>query len=280
MERRRHPVPHAAAVGAAARAHHDRVLRSRRRAHRPALRRGRPRRRGPDPAARARTPTSDSCSSPAKRRTASSSTHGVELWNFQPSMLHAKVMTVDGVVANIGSANLNSRSTACDEEINVVALDPELVRILDEQFDDDLERSVQIKEVRWERRTLPQRVAEHARHPAAALVLAQASTVVRGDGDRCPADPRARGAGRVTSTGTSPSIASPGACGAVVSGVDLAARTRRRRDRRDPAGAARSPGDLLPRAGADAGTAGRGSAAASGRTARCRSSSRSPAIPR
>jgi cardiolipin synthase len=58
---------------------------------------------------------------------------GVELWNYQPSMLHAKVMTVDGVVANIGSANLNARSTECDEEINVVALAPELVQVLDEQ---------------------------------------------------------------------------------------------------------------------------------------------------
>jgi cardiolipin synthase len=87
--------------------------------------------------------------------------HGVELWNYQPSMMHAKIMTIDGVVANIGSANLNSRSTACDEEINVVALDPELVRILDKQFDADLEHSVQIKEVRWEHRTLRQRVGEH-----------------------------------------------------------------------------------------------------------------------
>ena len=33
--------------------------------------------------------------------------------------------------------------------------------MLDEHFDEDLERSVQIKEVRWERRTLPQRVSEH-----------------------------------------------------------------------------------------------------------------------
>ena len=63
---------------------------------------------------------------------------GVEIWNFQPSMLHAKVMTVDGVVANIGSANLNARSTELDEEINLVALDPELVRVLDAQFDEDL----------------------------------------------------------------------------------------------------------------------------------------------
>jgi cardiolipin synthase len=86
--------------------------------------------------------------------------HGVELWNFQPTMLHAKVMTIDGVVANIGSANLNSRSTACDEEINVVALDPALARVLDAQFDEDLDRSVRIEEVRWASRPWRQRAVE------------------------------------------------------------------------------------------------------------------------
>jgi cardiolipin synthase len=91
--------------------------------------------------------------------------HGMELWNFQPTMMHAKIMTVDGVVANIGSANLNSRSTSCDEEINVVALDAELVRVLDEHFDSDLERSVQVKEFRWDHRSLPQRAAERVVHP-------------------------------------------------------------------------------------------------------------------
>jgi len=90
---------------------------------------------------------------------------GVELWNFQPTMLHAKVMTVDGVVANIGSANLNARSTVCDEEINVVALDAELVQVLDEQFDEDLERSVRIEPGRWKERSLSQRLAEQAVRP-------------------------------------------------------------------------------------------------------------------
>jgi cardiolipin synthase A/B len=85
---------------------------------------------------------------------------GVEIWNFQPSMMHAKIMLIDGVVANIGSANLNARSTACDEEINVVALDAELVRVLDEQFDEDLERSVRIEPGRWRRRNAWQRLNE------------------------------------------------------------------------------------------------------------------------
>ena len=69
LERRRHPVPHAAAVGRAARPDHDRVLRPRRRAHRPALRRGRPRRARCRSCCPAPTPTSGSCSSPARRRT-------------------------------------------------------------------------------------------------------------------------------------------------------------------------------------------------------------------
>jgi cardiolipin synthase len=66
---------------------------------------------------------------------------GARLWTYQPSMLHAKIMTVDGVVANIGSANLNARSTRLDEEINVVAIDRELTGALDRQFDEDLARS-------------------------------------------------------------------------------------------------------------------------------------------
>ena len=85
---------------------------------------------------------------------------GVHVWNYQTSMLHAKVMTVDRVVSNIGSANLNSRSTELDEEINLVVLDRELASTLDDQFDEDLKASVEIEAGRWERRPLPQRAKE------------------------------------------------------------------------------------------------------------------------
>jgi cardiolipin synthase len=91
---------------------------------------------------------------------------GVRVWNYQTSMLHAKVMTVDGIVANIGSANFNSRSTELDEEINLVAIDPELVAVLDEQFDDDLKASVEIEEGRWTRRSLVQRAFERVSRTA------------------------------------------------------------------------------------------------------------------
>ena len=86
--------------------------------------------------------------------------HGVHLWNFQPSMLHAKLMTIDGMVASVGSANLNARSTELDEEVNLVAIDPALVRTLDAQFEEDLERSVEIDPARWENRSVGQRLLE------------------------------------------------------------------------------------------------------------------------
>jgi cardiolipin synthase len=91
--------------------------------------------------------------------------HGVSVWHYQPTMLHAKIMTVDGLVANVGSANFNARSTELDEEINLVALDSDLVRLLDRQFDADLERSEQIQPGRWEDRSIGRRVLESITKP-------------------------------------------------------------------------------------------------------------------
>jgi cardiolipin synthase len=85
---------------------------------------------------------------------------GVELWNFQPSMMHAKIMTVDGLIANVGSANFNTRSLNCDEEINMVIFDPALTRVLDEHFESDLERSVKIDAQRWKKRSFIQQAKE------------------------------------------------------------------------------------------------------------------------
>ncbi len=90
---------------------------------------------------------------------------GAEIWTFQPSMLHTKIMTVDGMLANIGSANLNARSTSLDEEINVVAMDRTLVGTLDGQFDEDLSRSTRVEPRQWESRSVMQRVAETAVAP-------------------------------------------------------------------------------------------------------------------
>ena len=90
---------------------------------------------------------------------------GIKIWSFQPSMLHAKVMLIDGVIANIGSANFNARSTKLDEEINVVVLSEDLVETLNQHFDEDLARSVQLQPRRWKQRPVPQRLLELIARP-------------------------------------------------------------------------------------------------------------------
>ena len=89
---------------------------------------------------------------------------GIEVWNYQPSMLHAKVMTVDRAVGIVGSANFNHRSTSLDEEVDLVVFDDDFVAELDADFDVDLTRSEAIDLSRWQRRGLPQRLLEQAMH--------------------------------------------------------------------------------------------------------------------
>lgn len=87
---------------------------------------------------------------------------GVQVWMYLPSMLHAKVMTVDGSVAMLGSANMNQRSTSLDEEVVLVIFDETVAGALDRQFDVDLGVSEEIDLGRWERRNLWQRGRERA----------------------------------------------------------------------------------------------------------------------
>jgi cardiolipin synthase len=85
---------------------------------------------------------------------------GVRVWCFQPAMLHAKVLTVDGVVGTVGSANFNHRSLSLDDESNVVMFDRDVVATLDGHFDDDLRRSREIDVERWNGRSPLQRAKE------------------------------------------------------------------------------------------------------------------------
>ncbi|HEX6934984.1 MAG TPA: phospholipase D-like domain-containing protein [Actinomycetes bacterium] len=90
---------------------------------------------------------------------------GVRVWTFQPSMMHAKVMTVDGQAAVVGSSNFNRRSLDHDEEVVLIALDRELAATLDAHLDDDFSRSVQIDLTRWRNRSPAQRAMEKAVSP-------------------------------------------------------------------------------------------------------------------
>lgn len=69
---------------------------------------------------------------------------GVEIWRYQPTMLHAKVITVDGTAACVGSPNVNTRSMRKDDEVACVMIDSDLVSRLDADFDHDLSRAERV----------------------------------------------------------------------------------------------------------------------------------------
>ncbi|MFE3518971.1 phosphatidylserine/phosphatidylglycerophosphate/cardiolipin synthase family protein [Streptomyces sp. NPDC059166] len=85
---------------------------------------------------------------------------GVRIYQYQPTMLHTKVLTVDGVASLIGSTNFNRRSMDHDEEVMLAVLDREFTVTLDGHFDEDIERSTLIDGARWKRRPLVQRLRE------------------------------------------------------------------------------------------------------------------------
>jgi cardiolipin synthase len=75
----------------------------------------------------------------ASRRTWRALLRGqVELYEFQPTMIHTKTLVVDGAVTSIGSINFDPRSFALNSEFGVVALDKRIAVRMEEAFITDL----------------------------------------------------------------------------------------------------------------------------------------------
>ncbi|MFF9144997.1 phosphatidylserine/phosphatidylglycerophosphate/cardiolipin synthase family protein [Streptomyces sp. NPDC014861] len=87
---------------------------------------------------------------------------GVRIHQYQPTMMHAKIMTMDGVVSLVGSTNFNRRSLDHDEEVMLAVMDADFTATLDAHYDEDLESSELIRRDRWKRRSLLQRARETA----------------------------------------------------------------------------------------------------------------------
>ncbi|MCW2998202.1 MAG: cardiolipin synthase [Solirubrobacterales bacterium] len=87
---------------------------------------------------------------------------GVRLFEYCPTMLHAKSMVVDGAWSSVGSVNFDNRSFQLQDEATLCVQDEGFAGELTAQFERDLEQSEEIHRGRWEDRRLRQRVAEKA----------------------------------------------------------------------------------------------------------------------
>jgi cardiolipin synthase len=87
---------------------------------------------------------------------------GIRIWEYQPTMLHAKTMVVDGAWSSVGSVNFDNRSFQLHDEATLCVQSDAFAAQLTEVFERDLERSEQFDLERWRTRPLPQRATEAA----------------------------------------------------------------------------------------------------------------------
>lgn len=66
---------------------------------------------------------------------------GAEIYEYQPSMIHAKLMVIDDLWCVFGSTNFDHRSFALNDEVNVATIDADLAVKLRGSFEEDLRQS-------------------------------------------------------------------------------------------------------------------------------------------
>ena len=87
---------------------------------------------------------------------------GVEMFEYQPTMYHCKIMIVDERFASVGSTNFDPRSFNLNDEANLNIVDAEFARRQVEVFLRDLSQSRQITFAQWRERPFFEKVIEHA----------------------------------------------------------------------------------------------------------------------
>lgn len=85
---------------------------------------------------------------------------GVELYEYNRTMMHHKVMIVDGAWSTVGTSNFDNRSFSHNEETNVSALDAGLAAELLGAFERDLAVCDRVTLDQWRRRGLVHRTVE------------------------------------------------------------------------------------------------------------------------
>jgi len=85
---------------------------------------------------------------------------GAEIYEYQPAMIHAKIMIVDDLWCVVGSTNLDHRSFGWNDEVNLAAVDPELAGKLSANFEEDVSKSNRETLKAWENRSYSERAME------------------------------------------------------------------------------------------------------------------------
>jgi cardiolipin synthase A/B len=85
---------------------------------------------------------------------------GIEIYEYQPTMMHTKTLVVDGMWSMFGSANFDNRSLELNDELNVAVTNRGLAARLLEDFAQDLKVSRRLELETWRRRPLLSKARE------------------------------------------------------------------------------------------------------------------------
>lgn len=88
--------------------------------------------------------------------------HGVDIYEMQEQVLHAKMISVDGVWSVIGSSNFDYRSAGINAEIDVVILDNQTAKALESRFQEDIKSAKKIEFEQWQQRSLWERLKQQS----------------------------------------------------------------------------------------------------------------------
>lgn len=86
---------------------------------------------------------------------------GVKIYEYQPTMIHSKILTIDGEWSVIGSANMDNRSARLNEENVFGVQNAKLATELTSLFEANLEQSKEIKPDEWNKKRFQNYILEH-----------------------------------------------------------------------------------------------------------------------
>jgi len=83
---------------------------------------------------------------------------GVQIYEYRGTMMHAKVLVVDGLWSVIGTTNMDNRSFEHNDEDNVALLDRDVAKRLLEDYQRDIGDSDEITLPEWRGRPLWEKI--------------------------------------------------------------------------------------------------------------------------
>jgi cardiolipin synthase len=79
---------------------------------------------------------------------------GIEIYEYQPGMIHQKLLIVDGTWVVLGSTNMDNRSFHLNDEVNIAAYDGSLSKEVTALYLNDLKESHRMTYDEWKKRPL------------------------------------------------------------------------------------------------------------------------------